>query len=191
MVATETLSNTASTAIWLPPSTDAGSTPARIARSEVDARAAAHLAASFQGTRTAGPAPSVAATRAALAAAVDGLAAARGARGLLDAELTAARGALATAQAATHRAATRVIAAERLEDLLTAATEGRANYLESVGALGWLLREHAIPLNDRRAHQILGEANTPPSAWPEAKEAGTAQMEAMRAALMADPEAII
>jgi hypothetical protein len=84
-----------------------------------------------------------------------------------------------------------VIAAERLEGLLTAATEGRANYLESVGALGWLLREHAIPLNDRRAHQILGEANTPPSAWPEAKEAGTAQMEAMRAALMADPEAII
>ena len=83
----------------------------------------------------------------------------------------------------------RVIAAERLEGLLTAATEARASYLESVGALGWLLREHAIPLNDRRAHQILGEANTPPSAWPEAKEAGMAQMEAMRAALMADPEA--
>ena len=64
---------------------------------EIEERAAAHLADSIQGKRPAGPAPSVAAARAALVAAADGLAAARGARGLLDAELTAARAAVAHA----------------------------------------------------------------------------------------------
>ena len=151
---------------------------------EIEERAAAHLADSIQGKRPAGPAPSVAAARAALVVAADGLAAARGARGLLDAELTAARAAVGHANDRARRAAVRVIAAERLEGLLTAATEARANYLESVGQLGWLIREHAVPNGDARPYQLVGDANTPPSAWREAATAGVQAMDDALATLL-------
>jgi hypothetical protein len=90
-----------------------------------------------------------------------------------------------------RKAARTVIAAERLEDLLDEATEARANYLESVGQIGWLLRNHAVPDGDARPRQVLGDANTPPSAWREAANAGTAPMEDALAALLNDPEAPI
>ena len=96
-----------------------------------------------------------------------------------------ARAALGFANDKARKAAHAVLAAERLEALLIEAAEARANYLESVGQLGWLLRNHAIPTGDRRAHQILGEANQPPSTWPEARTAGTEAMEAALAALLA------
>ena len=87
-----------------------------------------------------------------------------------------------------HRAAVRVIAAERLEDLLSDAVDRRDTSTRSGGS-AWLVRQHAVPQNDARATQLVADANTPPSAWPEAKTAGIQPMETAVTALMADPGA--
>ena len=80
----------------------------------------------------------------------DGLAAARGARGLLDDQLLDARRATSYAETAVRTAALRVLANENLEPLIEQAIEARANYLESVGGLRWLLRNGALPNGDAR-----------------------------------------
>ena len=157
----------------------------------IDAKAAEHLANSYLGGRAAGgPAPSPTATRAALTAATDGLAAARAAKALLDEKLSDQRTKVTTAQAFARRAAIAVLVAERLEDLLSEATESRAGYLEAVGQLGWLLRHSGVPSTDGRPRQLVAGADMPPATWPEARTAGAAQMETAMAALLADPDAV-
>jgi hypothetical protein len=157
-----------------------------------NATSAEYLAvAFFEGTRPTDPARAAAAARGELAAAVDALVIAKNARTILDSKLKDAQASVGYASDRARKAARGVIAAERLEELLTDAAEFRAQYLETVGQLGWLIQSHAIPNGDSRPHQFLGEANTPPSTWREAATAGTAQMEAAMAALLADSEAPI
>jgi hypothetical protein len=65
------------------------------------------------------------------------------------------------AEAAVRTAALRMLAAEGLEILLESAVTARASYLEAVGGLGWLLRNHAMPAGDVRAQQLVAGADTP------------------------------
>jgi hypothetical protein len=164
---------------------------ATAAAEQAHATAAEGLATAFFEGKPSGALPSAATARTELAAAVDALVIAKNARAILDTKLGDARKAVGYAFDRARKAARGVIAAEMLEDLLGAAAEARANYLETVGQLGWLVQSHAIPNGDSRPHQLLGEANTPPSAWREAATAGTTHMEAAIAALLADAEAAI
>jgi hypothetical protein len=103
----------------------------------------------------------------------DALQAARGARALIEDKLHYAKSSLANAHAAVSSAALRVIAAEEFEDTLTTAVVARADYLEAIGSLGWLIRNHCVPNGDVRPNQLVAEASeTPPSRWPEAADAG-------------------
>jgi hypothetical protein len=157
-----------------------------------NADSAEHLAASFfSGTRPPDAARAAAAARGELAAAVDALIVAKNARTILDGKVKDARTAMGYANDRCRKAAYGVLVAERLEELLAGVSEARAAYLECAGQLGWLIKTHVIPDSDRRAHQFLGEANTPPSTWREAATAGTTTMEDALAALLADAGAAV
>jgi hypothetical protein len=101
----------------------------------------------------------------------DALQAARGARALIDDKLHYAKSSFANAHAAVSSAALRVIAAEEFEDTLAAAVAARADYLEAIGSLRWLIRNGAIPNGDIRPNQLVAGADTAPAAWPEAAHA--------------------
>jgi hypothetical protein len=94
----------------------------------------------------------------------------RGAKALLDGQI-AERRAVSFAEDAVRAAALRVLAAEELEGLITTAVNARASYIDAVGSLAWLLRNHAEPSADDRARQLVSGADTPPSKWPEAAHA--------------------
>jgi hypothetical protein len=176
---------------------EAAATAAVTALSAAQSRHDAAVAAVADAERTAvaraaaaltgGPIPASAMTSGAargnLRTAEDALAAARGARALLDDQAMDARRNLTNAAAAVRSAALRVLAAEEFEDTLTAAVEARADYVEAVGSLAWLIRSHAIASDDARARQLVAGADVAPSAWPEATTAG-ARLEARFAALM-------
>jgi hypothetical protein len=165
---------------------------AEAAAAEANEGAAANLAVALAEGTPVGPASSAAAARAELANAVDALVVCKNARTILEGKLADARSAVSFVSDKVKKAGHAVLVAEKLEPLLNAAIEARAQYVDAVGALGWLVRNHAINGDDRRAHQILGDANVPPSTWHEAQQsAGTAQMEAAFAALLADAEAAI
>ena len=134
-----------------------------------------------------GPAPSAAATRAALAAAADGLAAARAAKALLDEKLSDQRTAVATAQAFARRAAiARAGGRAAGADCWPRRSRPGPPIAKLSAGLAWLLRSGAIPSSDARARQLVAGADTPPSAWPEARTAGTPAMEAALAALLGE-----
>jgi hypothetical protein len=161
------------------------------AAEEATATAAAGLAEALAEGKSVGPSSAGAKSRAALAEAVDAAVLAKNSRTILESRLTDAKLAVGYAADAARKAARTVIASERLEDLINDAIEARSNYLESVGQIGWLFRNHAVPDGDARPRQILSGANTPPSAWREAASAGDPAMEAMHAALMLDAAAVI
>ena len=161
------------------------------AAEEATATAASGLAAALAEGKTVGPSTAGAKARAALADARDALQVAKSARVLVEERLQAAKSQVDYGFDKAKKAVRSVISAERLEDLLTSATEARAEYIDALGSIAWLAQQHAIPDGDARPRQLLSNANTPPSAWPEAATAGTAQMEAALAALLNDPEAPI
>ena len=154
-----------------------------------ETNAAASAAASILDGKRPVPMSSAAAASAELAAAIDALVIARTLASSLDGKLKDAKVAAMHANTAQARQHVVVLAAEKLEELIADVIEDKAGYLESVGQLGWLLRNHAITGDQHAARQLVADANTPPSAWPEANTAGTAPMEAALAALLADPAA--
>jgi hypothetical protein len=141
------------------------------AMQEAEAAAVTRLAQSVMGQRAEAVPITTGAARGALRQAEDGLQAARGARALLDDQLIDARRSLTSAEAAVRRAALAVLAEEELEPLIEQAIEARANYLEAVGALAWLVRNAATPNGDARAHQLVIGADVAPAQWPEAAHA--------------------
>ena len=69
-------------------------------------------------------------------------------------------------------AALRVIAEEELDKSESRRPcAARADYVEAIGGLAWLLRHHALPSHDIRARQLVAGADTAPSTWPEAVSA--------------------
>jgi hypothetical protein len=72
------------------------------------------------------------------------------------------------AKESRSRAALKRIVEEEWERLIATTVESRATYIESPGDLAWLLRNGAAPINDARAAQLILQADTPPSRWPEA-----------------------
>jgi hypothetical protein len=103
----------------------------------------------------------------------DELQAARGASALLSDKLHYGRQNLITAEANVRSAALRVIGVEELEPLLSTAVAARADYIEAIGCLSWLIRNHCVPSGDIRANQLTAEAGeTPPAYWREAASAG-------------------
>jgi hypothetical protein len=129
------------------------------------------LAAGLTGSRAEPAGITTGAARGALRTAEDALNAARGASALLADQLHYAKPNLVNAEGAVRSAALRVIAAEQLEDLIEVATESRATYIETIAALGWLIRNHAVPNGDVRPNQLVREGDTPPSQWREAQNA--------------------
>jgi hypothetical protein len=123
------------------------------------ARAAAAL--------TGGPTPvqgiTAGAARGNLRTAEDILTTARAARQLLDDQADQARRAVSFAENRVRSAALRVLAAEELEGLITAAINARANYAESIAALAFLIRARVIPNGDVRPHQLVSDADTAPA----------------------------
>jgi hypothetical protein len=161
------------------------------AAEEANATAASGLAAALAEGKTVGPSTAGAKARAALADARDALQVAKSARVLVEERLQAAKSQVDFAFDKVRKGAKATICADRLEDLLTSATEARAEYIIALGQLAWLVREHATPDGDRRAHQLVADGNTPPSAWPESATAGVKVMQDAFEALMSDPAAVI
>jgi hypothetical protein len=126
------------------------------------------------------------AARGGLHTAEDALSAARGAKVLLDDRLLDARRAVSFAEDRARKAALHVLAAESLESLLESAITARAAYLEGVAALGWLIRNHALPSGDARPHQLVRDADTPPSRWPEAAHSDGGMAERLAALMEGD-----
>jgi hypothetical protein len=63
----------------------------------------------------------------------------------------------------------------------------RADYLEAIGSLGWLIRHHCVPHGDIRPNQLVAEAGeTPPAFWPGAANDGE-RLAARLAALEGTP----
>jgi hypothetical protein len=157
-----------------------------------NATSAENLAASFfEGTRPTDPARVAAAARGELAASADALVIAKNARTILDSKLKDARSAMGFANDRCDKAENACIVDAWHEEELRKWKESRAALSESTGRLAWMVRSHAIPGSDARARQLVAEADTPPSAWPEAKTAGIEAIEAALASLRADPEARI
>ena len=67
------------------------------------------------------------------------------------------------------KAALRVLAAETLEDFL-----------------GWLIRNSAVPSGDVRPNQLVRDADTPPSRWPEAAHSDGGMAERLAALMEGD-----
>jgi len=99
-----------------------------------------------------------------LSQARDAVDVARGARTLIDVQLTDARQVMANAEAAVRQAALRVLASEELENLIEAATAARADYVEAIGGLSFLIRNGAVPSGDARPNQLVRDADTAPIA---------------------------
>jgi hypothetical protein len=123
------------------------------------------------GERAETGAPTVGAARGNLRTAEDALSAARGAKALLEDKLHYAKRSLANAETAVRSAAVRVLGSETLEALLETAVSARADYVDAIGGLSWLIRNGATPSDDARPHQLVRGADTPPCAWPEAAHA--------------------
>jgi hypothetical protein len=152
--------------------------------------AAEAIAASFlTGTKPSRSAPTAATARAELAAAVEAVVIARNAKVILDGKVEKARSSVAFALDKVKKSCLQVIGSEKLSELLGAAIAGRAKYIDAIGQLAWLLQQHAV--DDAGVRQFVGEANTPPSTWPEAASAGAAAMESAMNALLADADAVI
>ena len=91
----------------------------------------------------------------------DALAAARGAKGLIEDQAHYARRNVANAQAAVRSAALKALAAEELEGLITAAVAARADLRRGDRRTGWLIRHRAAaerrraaaPAGHRRRHR--------------------------------------
>jgi hypothetical protein len=159
---------------------------ASAAMQEAEQAAIQRLASTVMGTRPAAPAITTGAARGGLRTAEDGLAAARGAKALLDDQVLDARRAVGIAEATVRAAALRVLAAEELEPLIERAVNARASYLEAVGGLGWLIRNHAMPSGDTRAQQLVLGADTPPTRWPEATPTGGGMAKRLAALMEGD-----
>ena len=164
---------------------------AAAAAAEANEGAASSLAAALAEGKPFGPSSSAAKARAALADAADALATAKSARGMVEEKLQAARTQVDFVFDKCRKAARSVIAGEMLEGLLNAATEARAEYIDALGSIAWLMQQHAIPAGDARPRQLLADGNCPPSAWPESASAGVQVMQAAFDALMADAAAVI
>jgi hypothetical protein len=82
--------------------------------------------------------------------------------------------------------ALRVLAAEALEPLIERAVTARADYLQAVAGLAWLLRNGAMPDGDVRARQLVAGADTPPSRWPEASRTDGGMAERLAALMEGD-----
>jgi hypothetical protein len=126
------------------------------------------------------------AARGGVRAAEDNLSAAKGAKQLLDDELLTARRAVSYAESAVRSAALSVLAEEELEPLLETAVAARASYIDAVGGLSWLIRNHGVPNGDARPHQIVREADSAPSRWPEASCADGGMAERLAALMEGD-----
>jgi hypothetical protein len=144
------------------------------------------LAASVMGTRAEPAAITQGAARGGLRQAEDSLAAANGAKSLIDGQIADARRATSYAETAVRTAALAVLAAEELEGLITAAVAARATYLESVGGLSWLIRNGAVPSGDVRPNQLVLEADSAPARWPEAAHADGCMAERLAALMEGD-----
>jgi len=72
------------------------------------------------------------------------------------------------AQAGRKAAAIKKLAAKELEPLIAEAIEARAAYIETIAALGWLIRKGH---GDARAAKLVGQADLEPVHWPEAASA--------------------
>jgi hypothetical protein len=156
---------------------------ATAAMAEAEQGAITRLAASVMGTRPEAAAITQGAARGGLRSAEDALAAARGAKALLDGQIAEARRSVSFAETAVRTAALSVLANENLEPLIERAIEARADYLEAVSGLGWLIRNGATPNGDARAHQLVIGADVAPARWPEAQHTDGG-MTARLAALM-------
>ena len=127
----------------------------------MSATSAENLAASFfGGTRPTDPARAAAAARGEMAAAVDAAVAAKNAVVIIRSRIESAQQSVAFALDKVKKACQAVIAAEKISDLLGSAIAGRAQYLESIGQLSWLLRSHAI--DDLGVRQFVSEAQHAP-----------------------------
>ena len=154
------------------------------AMQEAEQAAITRLAASMTGTRTEAQGVTQGAARGQLRSAEDGLQVARGAKAMLDDQLFDARRATSYAEDRVHSAALAVLADETLEDLIELAITTRAAYLELISALGWLIRNGAVPGGDIRPNQLVRDADTAPSQWREAAAADGGMAKRL-AALMA------
>jgi hypothetical protein len=161
------------------------------AAEEANATAASGLAAALAEGRTVGPSTAGAKARAALGDARDALSVAKSARVLVEERLSSAKSQVDFAFDKCRKATRSVIASERLEDLISDAVEARAAYVDALGSLAWLLRQHAVPDGDSRVRQLVADGNTPPSAWPESATAGLQVMQAAFESLMLDAAAVI
>jgi hypothetical protein len=161
---------------------------AEAAAEEANAGAAENLAAALVEGKPLGPASTASKARAALG---DALSVASSARVLLEEKLKTAQLAVGYAADKCKKAARAVIAAERMEDLISDAVEARAAYVDAIGGLAWLLRQHAVPDGDSRVRQLVAGGNTPPSAWPESATAGIKVMQDAFEALMLEAGAVI
>jgi hypothetical protein len=72
------------------------------------------------------------------------------------------------AKESRRNAALKRIVAEEWEPLIAKAVEARADYIEALGDIAWLLRNGAAPANDARGAQLLVETDTAPSRWQAA-----------------------
>jgi hypothetical protein len=162
---------------------------AEAAAAAVAADAASGLAEALTTGKTVGPSSAGAKARAELANAVDAAVVAKNGRVILESRLTEAKSAVAFAMDKVRKSCLQVIADEKMSDLLGSAIAGRAQYLESIGQLSWLLRSHAV--DDAGVRQFVNEASTAPSTWPEAATAGASACETEMNALLASADAVI
>jgi hypothetical protein len=124
---------------------------AEAAAAEANQDAASSLADSLATGKPIGPSSAGARARANLAEAIDSAVVAKNGRVILESRLTDAKTAVGYAADAARKAARTVISSERIEDLINDALEARAAYVDAVGALGWLVRNHAITVTAKTA----------------------------------------
>ena len=138
---------------------------------ESETGAVTWLAASLTGARAEAAGITADAARGRLRLAEDALHTARGAKALIEDKAHYARLNVTSAEAAVRGAALRVLAAEELEALITTAALARADYVEAIAGLSFLIRNGAIPNGDIRPNQLVRGADSPPSTWREAQNA--------------------
>jgi hypothetical protein len=92
------------------------------------------------------------------------------------------------AKESRRNAALKRIVAEEWEPLIAKAVEARADYIEALGDIAWLLRNGAAPANDARGAQLLVETDTAPSRWQAASLAASGGRLAARIAALESGE---
>ena len=145
---------------------------AEAAAEEANTGAASGLAEALAEGKSVEPSSAGAKARAALADAADELSVAKSARTIVEERLSSAKSEVDFTFDKCRKSARAVIASERMEDLLTSATEARAEYIDALGSIAWLAQQNTIPDGDARPRQLLSDANTPPSSLSELTRRG-------------------